>query len=97
MDISHGEGHVVSVGRSCRLRELPYHTRPVRELAKVEPSRLRHVQFLLDFIAADNSMGFHAPQESARVLSTAIDLARLGQLELRPSPRAAGEQPPPAP
>jgi len=43
----------------------------------------RESQFLLDFIAADNSMGFHAPQEAARVLGTAIDLARQGQLELR--------------
>jgi nitrite reductase (cytochrome c-552) len=44
----------------------------------------RESQFLLDFIAADNSMGFHAPQEATRVLGTAIDLARQGQLELRP-------------
>jgi nitrite reductase (cytochrome c-552) len=46
----------------------------------------RQSQFLLDFVAADNSMGFHAPQEAARVLGTAIDLARQGQLELRPAP-----------
>lgn len=45
----------------------------------------RQSQFLLDFIAADNSMGFHAPQEAARVLGTAIDLARQGQLKLRPT------------
>uniref|UniRef100_A0A7C4QQK9 nitrite reductase (cytochrome; ammonia-forming) n=1 Tax=Schlesneria paludicola TaxID=360056 RepID=A0A7C4QQK9_9PLAN len=71
---------------------------PDNERALANARRLhRRAQFLLDYIAADNSMGFHAPQESARVLGTAIDLARLGQLELRPSPRAATEQPPPAP
>lgn len=46
----------------------------------------RRAQFLLDFIAADNSMGFHAPQESARVLGLAIDAARQGQLGLRTLP-----------
>jgi nitrite reductase (cytochrome c-552) len=34
----------------------------------------------LDFIAAENSMGFHAPQEAARVLGEAADLARQGQV-----------------
>ena len=40
----------------------------------------RKAQWRLDFIAAENSMGFHAPQESARILGEAIDFARLGQL-----------------
>ena len=40
----------------------------------------RHAQWRLDFIAAENSMGFHAPQEAARVLGEAIDYARQGQL-----------------
>ncbi len=44
----------------------------------------RHAQFYLDFIEAENSMGFHAPQEALRVLGEAIDLARRGQLALRP-------------
>ena len=34
----------------------------------------------LDFIAAENSMGFHAPQEAARVLGEAIDYARQGEI-----------------
>lgn len=42
----------------------------------------RKAQWRLDFIAAENSMGFHAPQESARILGEAIDYARQGQLEL---------------
>ena len=42
----------------------------------------RRAQWRLDFIAAENSMGFHADQESARILAEAIDLARQGQLAL---------------
>jgi nitrite reductase (cytochrome c-552) len=44
----------------------------------------RHAQFYLDFIEAENSNGFHAPQEALRVLGQSIDLARRGQLALRP-------------
>ncbi len=40
----------------------------------------RKAQWRLDFIAAENSMGFHAPQEAARILAEAIDMARQGQL-----------------
>jgi nitrite reductase (cytochrome c-552) len=40
----------------------------------------RKAQWRLDFIAAENSMGFHAPQEASRVLAEAIDYARQGQL-----------------
>ncbi len=43
----------------------------------------RKSQFLFDFVEAENSTGFHAPGESLRVLSHAIDLARQGQLALR--------------
>ncbi len=42
----------------------------------------RKAQWRLDYISAENSMGFHAPQESARILGEAIDYARLGQLEV---------------
>ena len=40
----------------------------------------RAAQWRLDFIAAENSMGFHAPQEAAMVLGEAADLARQGQV-----------------
>ncbi|HVL67972.1 MAG TPA: ammonia-forming cytochrome c nitrite reductase subunit c552 [Vicinamibacterales bacterium] len=43
----------------------------------------RYSQFMVDFIEAENSMGFHAPQEAERVLAEAIDYARQGQLLLR--------------
>jgi nitrite reductase (cytochrome c-552) len=40
----------------------------------------RKAQWRLDFVSAENSMGFHAPQEVARILAEAIDYARQGQL-----------------
>jgi nitrite reductase (cytochrome c-552) len=51
----------------------------------LEQARLqqRRGQFLLDFIEAENSMGFHAGGEAARVLARAIDHLRLGQIALR--------------
>ena len=39
----------------------------------------RMAQWRLDYIAAENSMGFHAPQEAARILGEAVDYARQGQ------------------
>jgi nitrite reductase (cytochrome c-552) len=47
--------------------------RPARELQ-------RKAQWRVDFIAAENSMGFHAPQEAARVLGEAVDYARRAQI-----------------
>jgi nitrite reductase (cytochrome c-552) len=48
----------------------------------LEAAALQHrkAQWRLDFVAAENSMGFHAPQELARILGEAIDHARQGQL-----------------
>jgi nitrite reductase (cytochrome c-552) len=43
----------------------------------------RRAQFYLDFVEAENSMGFHAPQEAARILAESIDFTRRGQLALR--------------
>lgn len=40
----------------------------------------RKAQWRIDFINAENSMGFHAPQESARILGEAIDYAQQGRL-----------------
>lgn len=44
----------------------------------------RRGQFYVDFVESENSNGFHAPQESMRVLGEAIDILRAGQLSLRP-------------
>ncbi len=43
----------------------------------------RRAQFMLDFVEAENSTGFHAPQEAERILAESIDYARQGQLALR--------------
>jgi nitrite reductase (cytochrome c-552) len=43
----------------------------------------RRAQFLVDFIEAENSMGFHAPQEAARLLVQSVDYARMGEVALR--------------
>ena len=42
----------------------------------------RRAQFLLDFIEAENSMGFHADQEAVRILSLSLDETRRGQATL---------------
>ncbi|MBL8222782.1 MAG: ammonia-forming cytochrome c nitrite reductase subunit c552, partial [Bryobacterales bacterium] len=48
----------------------------------------RKAQFYLDFVEAENSTGFHAPQESMRVLAESINFSRQGQVaarELKPA------------
>jgi nitrite reductase (cytochrome c-552) len=50
----------------------------------------RRAQWRLDFIAAENSMGFHAPQEAARVLGEAADMARQGQVKAIQAIQAKG-------
>jgi nitrite reductase (cytochrome c-552) len=41
----------------------------------------REAQLRWDFIAAENSMGFHNPEEALRILANATDLARQAQLK----------------
>ncbi len=55
--------------------------------AQLREARLmqRRGQFLLDFIEAENSMGFHAGGEAARILATSIDYLRQGQIAIRDS------------
>ena len=43
----------------------------------------RRAQFYLDFIESENSNGFHAPQEAARILGESINFSRKGQIALR--------------
>lgn len=43
----------------------------------------RRAQFFLDFAEAENSTGFHAPQESMRILGQSVDSSRKGQIALR--------------
>jgi nitrite reductase (cytochrome c-552) len=55
--------------------------------AGVDPAKLKEVldlqrkaQWRLDFVNAENSMGFHAPQEAARILGESIDYSRKAQV-----------------
>src|SRR5688572_29405209 len=43
----------------------------------------RKAQFYLDFVEAENSMGFHAPAEAVRILGESINFSRIGQVSLR--------------
>ena len=61
----------------------------------------RKAQWRYDYVAAENSMGFHAPQESARILAESIDYARQGECKafalvqrITPERRKAREKPP---
>jgi len=41
----------------------------------------RHAQFRWDFVSAENSMGFHNPEEVLRILGDATNLARQAQMK----------------
>ncbi|MCA0447866.1 MAG: ammonia-forming cytochrome c nitrite reductase [Bacteroidetes bacterium] len=43
---------------------------------------IRHAQWRWDYVGASNGLGFHAPQESARILGTAIDKAQEARLAI---------------
>jgi nitrite reductase (cytochrome c-552) len=61
------------------------------EVLKDARALQRKAQWRVDFINAENSMGFHAPQESARVLAEAIDYARRAEISaLKLLPKAPG-------
>lgn len=69
--------------------------RPDEELASAREHQ-RRAQFYVDFAEAENSTGFHAPQEGLRILAESIDHSRLGQLALRgfaPPDRAGAPEP----
>jgi nitrite reductase (cytochrome c-552) len=56
--------------------------KPEAELAPAQNFQ-RKAQFYLDFVEAENSTGFHAPQEAARILGESINFSRQGQNGLR--------------
>lgn len=55
---------------------------PEQKLAQAQNFQ-REAQFLMDFVEAENSTGFHAPQEAARIMMKAMDKIRQGQLVLK--------------
>jgi nitrite reductase (cytochrome c-552) len=56
---------------------------PKADPAVIEEARQLHrsAQLRWDFIAAENSMGFHNPEEALRILASATDLARQAQIK----------------
>jgi len=62
-----------------------------KELAAAQGFQ-RKAQFYLDFVEAENSTGFHAPQEAARILGESIDFSRKGQVVLRDGKTASPAQ-----
>lgn len=56
---------------------------PNADTALIEEARQLHrsAQLRWDFIAAENSMGFHNPEEALRILASATDLARQSQIK----------------
>jgi nitrite reductase (cytochrome c-552) len=56
-----------------------------RSDAELEAARnyQRRSGFMVDYVEAENSMGFHSSTEAMRILTNATDLARKGQLALR--------------
>jgi nitrite reductase (cytochrome c-552) len=48
---------------------------PIRKL-------IRHAQFRWDYVAANNGMGFHSPQEAMRILGDSINNAQTARIQL---------------
>ena len=65
---------------------------PAEQLAPAQELQ-RKAQFYLDFVEAENSSGFHAPQEALRILGESINYSRKGQLALRPAVKTASSDP----
>jgi nitrite reductase (cytochrome c-552) len=57
----------------------------------------RKASFLIDFVVSENSNGFHASQEAARVLFKAMDFMRQGQVALAGGGAVAAPEVPAAP
>ncbi len=68
-----------ALGAASKAGATPAQLAPALELQ-------RKAQWRLDFVAAENSMGFHAPAEAARILAESIDYARQAQLAARAVP-----------
>jgi nitrite reductase (cytochrome c-552) len=62
--------------------------------ADLEKAQLlqKRSQFLLDFVEAENSMGFHAPEEALRLLGLSLDYTRQGQMVLMNAKKKSGQK-----
>ena len=64
-----------------------------RRRSRIARDYQRKAQFLADFIEAENSMGFHADQEAARVLAKSIDYCAARADGAARAEPAAGHEP----
>ncbi len=53
----------------------------------------RKAQWRLDFVNAENSMGFHAPQEAARILAESIEYSRQAEVAAKRPARSPAAKP----
>ena len=65
--------------------------RPETDLALAQEFQ-RKAQFFLDFVEAENSTGFHAPQEATRILGESINFSRKGQIAIRDGKATFGKR-----
>ncbi len=65
--------------------------RPDTDLAAAQEFQ-RKAQFYLDFVEAENSTGFHAPQEATRILGESINFSRKGQIAIRDGKATFGKR-----
>jgi nitrite reductase (cytochrome c-552) len=61
---------------------------PAEQIAEARQFQ-RKASFYVDYIEAENSSGFHAPQEAARIAAESIDFSRRGQRALHVKPQPA--------
>ncbi len=82
VDWSQNDPHKTTVSvYSLRARQKPVVSAPVAWDELDEARKLhRQAQMMWDFVAAENSMGFHNPEETLRILAKATDTARQAQL-----------------
>ena len=87
--LTSGAWHVGSVVRTDPQTDQIFFVAHGRE-AGIDPTKLaaaqqlqRKASFYVDYVEAENSSGFHAPQEAARILGESINYSRQGQLALR--------------
>ena len=92
-----GEAVVAEIKATVKARETGATDEELKGIWQMQ----RKAQWRYDYVAAGNSMGFHAPQEQARILAEAIDYARQGEMQaqalvtrIAPLKRKPREKPP---
>ena len=82
--ISDSRETIASIARDvgCRSETV----KRIRKLYRMGGVDFASGRILVDFVDSENSMGFHADQEAARLLTLSVDYSRRGQIALRDAP-----------